>query len=682
MKILLTIFFYKVQYHFTKRKILFFLLPLLVIGIIVHMDVRAYKSSIAKEKNFEKLNYQHYDRLRADDELSSTVGLDFLFKESTLGILFKNTTISNELCANINKLNRIRIQNNLKGKSLSPVNLLFNFDFCWSILILFSLYSLYMGIDVFKSREYCRHLVSIVPVFKFYYSSLLSNLVIIVSVFIALTGISLAVIVLNGVNLSVTDINGLLSYVQVTVSVIFVFFSVGALIGAFQFKLHNKIALAVLSVFFLGFILPGFVTKLVDNNIPDISKNFKTELDGIELIIDFEDRIEKEYGKFDTSNMENERKIIESFWANECRQVLENEMKLENNLKESVSRFNDLAILTPVTFYLYTANEVSSKGYESFFKFHSYLHDVKKRFSRHYIDKRYYAERVGSKSFLEQEKVVYQAKSELPDNIGAGLVINFAYGLIFLTIAFFVNKKTLVRIESKSKFKAKNEPVALESGKILFLKLYRFKGLTDYIYGSLSGRTYPELKAKQHYDITLDAAGIPGNCGKIDFLYVCHPGDIPAELKVKDYFRFMSNLLGLSAGQKEEIKQEIQYGVSNNKTFEEMDIEEKGNIIFPVLKYCRKQVVLLAEDIAVNVSANFNVNLYNALEAWSENGAAVVYSTTSGKVTVNEEKKTGNIDYYDLPGWLTQVKFYRDVKLEEAMTNNKADEKLRSNERI
>lgn len=109
----------------------------------------------------------------------------------------------------------------------------------------------------------------------------------------------------------------------------------------------------------------------------------------------------------------------------------------------NIQFFYKLSLVFPTTFYHSTANEISSKGYKNFLEFFSYILNLKEKFGRFIIDKRYYSEDSKVISFVKADENMFYAQSRLPNYFWLGVALIFLYSIGLVFLSYFLFKKSL-----------------------------------------------------------------------------------------------------------------------------------------------------------------------------------------------------------------------------------------------
>jgi hypothetical protein len=93
----------------------------------------------------------------------------------------------------------------------------------------------------------------------------------------------------------------------------------------------------------------------------------------------------------------------------------------------------------PSTFYLSTANEISGKGYQNFIRFYQYIQNLKWKFIRFYIDKRYYSDSSKVESFIKGNENLFYSETFYPRCFlqGGQLTLLYIMGLFIVSYARF-----------------------------------------------------------------------------------------------------------------------------------------------------------------------------------------------------------------------------------------------------
>jgi hypothetical protein len=265
---------------------------------------------------------------------------------------------------------------------------------------------------------------------------------IVIFLFLFTAAISWLFLVFNNIKLTPNDYIHMAIYLGILMLMLVFFFTLGTIAGSFNSRFVGFVTL-VGSWFVLVFLVPGIVSAVTSRRADNMVSNYQLELEKLKILMDFEKRSYEEVGVTTEKNIGSVREQIESYMESGFKEVQAFEKKLEGEIARNIRHFQTLSSLFPSTFYLSTSDEISSKGYENFMDFFSRILELKEKFIRYYINKRYYANYSKVESFIKDNENLFYAKSRIPGVFFKGLLLNllFVVGLLYISYNRF--KKSL-----------------------------------------------------------------------------------------------------------------------------------------------------------------------------------------------------------------------------------------------
>lgn len=510
------------------------------------------KSSIQKESKFSEIQSKYFERTPSYDVYSRD-GIYSLFMPSATGWLFRNTIIPDDVIAKIDSVVRLNIQNNLKGKSLNPGNLIYNMDFSGIVFYILILLGMYYGYDSIHKKEFLKSLVSISPRKRIFPSLVIPKFIVFAIAFSLLFGSQIILVTIHGIELSKTDCLGLLGYFSASILMLLFFYAAGVIIGALGLN-GSKIVILMFTVWFsFVFIIPGAVISMNEDAFPDSIADYQTELNKYEVVTKFEKRAVEEHGEFDRSKIEVGRKVVEGYIKKDYKIIEEFEETLKTRIDSAISSFKNLAAYFPTTFYLMTGNEVSSKGYENFLHFYSFLQDLKRKFVRFFVDRTYYNDPKELVNFVkaDEKQNLYHAHSRLPKNFWKGVIINSVWVILLLLLGNFLFKRRMFPLlknpEETDEIKFKLFP----GDKITVIALPR-KANEPMVAEQIVNAFFGQAKSFKG-EILVDEVDL-NTKEKKNFLCLFHPDEFPEDIKTLDLLVFVKRRLKLTAEEFEGLK--------------------------------------------------------------------------------------------------------------------------------
>jgi ABC-type Na+ transport system ATPase subunit NatA/ABC-type transport system involved in multi-copper enzyme maturation permease subunit len=622
---------------FSKRNLLVLLLIYLLSFYFINIGIADYKGVAVKEEKFKKLESGDFERVKSYT-FYGLEGIDFVFSPSIAGILFKNTCIPSDLYANVNSIANLKIFCNYKGKSLFTVNYSGTWDFSMIILIFGSILVLFWGYETYHNKEYLKFLSSLATPGRIFCWLFVSRLILIILSLLFLALFVIIVLWINGITLVHSDYINILGYLLAGLVFLVFFFAAGCVIGFIRSKAVGIAAILVIWSVFI-FLFPGFVQTIVEENAVESTADYQAAIDKFKIITEFEKRSAKEYGgRFNGSKMELARKIIEGYWNDDNKDIEALEEGLKKEIEGNIDRYRKMAIFTPVTFYQLTGNEVSSRGYENFLEFYAYLQGMKRKFVRFYIDRSYYNDPRELVSFIKGDENVFRARSKLPKNFGAGVLINGIYILLLLGIGYLTFKRYMFHIPDKKMPGLKTLEPTIYSKKSLFI-VTDDQTTKNQLYNVLNGK-HKGFEGKvlvNDEDIIADPSK-----GLKSFVYLCHAEDIPGDIKVKHFVRFMQRLVKLSKKERARFYVEADLEEIESKRFEQLPMKVRGKLLFAAAQLRRSDCYVF-NDFARGMTIDFLVNMRDEFSRIKEETkAAIIYLTPDYLLA----KKTADITIF------------------------------------
>lgn len=633
-----------------KRNIIIFLLILLLSLYYVNKGIDNHKRTLEISKEFQDVESILFEALLNYAQYSSH-GINLLFIPDIAEIFFTNTGKVSELTAKIDSVTTLNIRNDCKSVFLFKEKYLVPMDFSGMMLLIFSLLTLFYGYDSLRDKGYLKFLTSLTSHKKVFFFVIAARFILIAFSFIFIFVSMFILFPLKNVSIPAYVLVNLSGYLLAALLMMLFFFLAGVTIGNIRSKTAGVTAIIFAWLIFL-FLIPGALNTFITEGAENMTSNYKTELDKLNIASGFEKRMEKQLGEYSKDKVVDFRQIWEEFFNTEYKMVEETEENHKRKLIENIERYNRLSIFTPTTFYYLACGETSSRGYGNFIRFYTYLQDLKYKFARFWIDRVYFNNPKDMVNFVKGDENLFHGTSHLPGNFGMGVIINFAYILLLMVISYFHFKTYLYRPEVKRTVKEKNLPIILSKGDLVVMILYHGNhGYNDHLFNILAGHTniYNEdLK------IEIDSVDLTGNQIKQDFLYLCHPDKLPQDIKAIDFIVFVLKFVKPGKKEKGKILEALKTEPFKSKTWDQLESVDKGRVFLSVLPFFKHNIFLL-DDVAFDMPVDYIFELNEVMKKWAESGAAVIYLTTESEVNVKRYKASLDRDVDKLEGWSSMV---------------------------
>jgi hypothetical protein len=543
-----------------------------------------------KVQQFNQVQDNYFKSIRNYDEYAR-YGIIMLFIPAAPSILFQNTTVPFDVTAKVTSVITVQIINNLKGKSIYTGFKLGNTDFSRIVIFLISLLALWYGYESFHTRGYLMSLNTRWSAVKVIISIGLSRFILLVSAFLIMAVCILLFITARGVQLNGNDYKVLSGYLLVTLIMLLFFFIAGLIIGTIP-----SVLISVSSIFctliLMTYIVPGLLGSITGDYFPDSSKDYRAEMDKSKIVSDFEKGSRKEHGEFDPNDMEKERMIIEDYKKHVFPKIKSRELQLMSEIKAAVDRTNKLAILTPTTFYLYTCNEVSSKGYASFLKFYRYVVEMWEKFVNFWIDQVFYKGKV-LVNFLKIKgnNNIFKSRCHLPDLFLIGLLYNLGICIILIIACFYRFTRWLHPLPKKvSAF----DDLVLDfhRGETHVIDVYRQEFIDQFL------NRFQGKDRVLKWQVTINGKNIDGS-EKQDFFLIPNIKEVPGDIKVKNLFKLYKSWFKPSSKTTGEVLAEIG-NQSLEKKFAKLEDIEKASVLLILARMVETKIYIL-KDFAFGV---------------------------------------------------------------------------------
>lgn len=641
-----------------KKEITLWILITILLALITLQHTNQHLQIPQKNKKFIKIQKTYLNRTHNYDRYGKD-GVNIVYVSSANSILFCNTIIPTDLVSNINAIIKLDIQNNLKGHSTEPINLFLKLDFSLIVLLVFTLMALYYGWESLQNKEYLKFLSNNRKCLRLFTLIMTVRFILFAAAYLVSFGISMALISLKGVHFTSYDWTGLAGFLLVTVIMLLFFFQLGGLLSVVRFRKTSGKRIFVawfLSVFVITYMIHSFVP----GKALDINNHYQAELDKFETIINFEKKAKEIYGKFDKNKIEIARIVIENYWNNDFKQIQAIEKRLKELIKDYINRYRRTAILAPITFYILTGNEMSSRGYENYIQLYNYLLEMRRKFFRFWIDRVYYHDPRLLVSFIKTNENIFKGRSYLPENFLTGICINMGYCLILFIVSYFLFKRNFFHLSDK-------DISVLEDGAKIDLpkeKLKVFKTKSDHLnqffFSILSGEKKAFIKKEMtslSYLVQTVKYGKNSNQNtKNCFFYLCQHEHFPGELRVRDFISFYCHWERLPKDSRDSILSHDKLKKILQKTFNQLENQEGFDIILTLL-LLKEHPFYLINDITAGMPINCSIELKEHMELLSKKGALIIFLTTTDMVDSygNKSKRC----FEDGTAWLEMVEVHK-----------------------
>ncbi len=648
MRTFISFFILEFKRFFGKRNIIIILLLLFFSLVFIQSGINEYKSILNRKDKF-----QEYERTKVSEYINYSLyggyGIRMLFVPAPISAFFTNSGVLSETTSYIDSGERLKIYKQLKGKNIFDLKKFGFTDFSGIILFFGSLLALFYGYETFSSSEYLKFLSTISTKFKVFYSMLVARILMMLLLFLVITGSAYMLIRLN--DLAVPLDKYVFAFALSLFLVLLAFFSLGTIIGTMKSRVTGIIAL--LSCWFvLLYFVPTAVNTYIAGRADLITPLYQLEMDKLKVLMGFEKKALEKAGKAKQGPKadDSERERVSNYWNNEFVNIQGLEENMQKQMEANISLSHKLSMFFPSTFYFSVTNEISSRGYENLIDFYTRVRKLKHDFVRFYIDKSYFSNFTEVESFVKKDENVFSAQSRLPRNFIAGVSVNFFYVLGLCWLTFYRFNRSLFMLCKNEAPNSKPRNMKMKKGqlKIMVSEGELFK---NQLFNLCSGEIKEFARKGFSGKISIDDVDITVEKNREDFLYLCHPEDIPGDIIASDFLAFTRRL---TRGEKNgrNTKAVIK------KKFSKLKHHEKGGIMLAALGMIRSPIYLI-HDIARGMPIEFTVQLKKTMDALKEEGTLVLYLTPDELINIQSIKKGQKV--YESTTWCQLVDHYKGL---------------------
>lgn len=625
---------------FCKRNLRIAAVILLLLGIFIQDGVNVHKKTLDKIKPF-----QETEQLKVEQYVLITqygaYGIRMMQVPAPFSILFTNSGVYDQLESNVDVGERLNIYTSFKDQRIfsEPGGFM---DFCGLLLLCGSILGLLYGYDRFRHTEALKFLSGLGNPRAIFYSAVVTRVVLFNLFLIFLASLSLLVGLANGFNLYGPTF---LSYLYVLCPVTTFFVVVGCAAGNAKKKSNGLMFL--LGFFFVSiFLVPWGINKIARINADSLVSNYKTEMEKLKFIMNFEAKFLKEIGVFKSGEEapEEVKKLIQSYIDNEYKKIVKIEAAAKKRLTEKIDDFQLIATLFPTTFYFSTGYEISSRGYDSLIDFYSYNQKIKEGFFKKYIFRKYYKPTKELESYIQGDENLFYAKS--------GTAGNFLYGqlitLIYILIALGMGDKMYYRAlypKTVKKDAFNDIHIPLQKGKIITIET-TCTPFIDEIGNVLDGKT-KDFTGK----ISLDGQDITPN-EKYSTVNLCNHAAFPPCIPVNKLVTFFKYTLGLTPEQANTLAPRTIHDSGKPLMYKDLGNFEKARLLLRAAMFSNARVFIFHDFFAGLPSGNFS-DLAGMMKELTGRGAVII-DVVRGNGVISNPDYHATI-HFDGNGYLARV---------------------------
>jgi hypothetical protein len=637
MRTFKTFFILEFKRFFGKRNGTIILLLLLLSLIFIQNGISEYNNILTQKEKFQELEKTRVSRY-FNYRVYGTYGFRMLFVPAPITVFFNKSGVITDMTSFIDSGERLNIYTPLQGRNVFNLKKWGLSDFSGIIMFFASLMALFYGYETLNNDEYLKFLSTVTHARKVFISLLLSRIILIVLLFLIITSAGFLLLVINGLYVPLNKY--MLSFLLLILLISIFFFVLGTAFSTVRSKITGLTT--ILSIWFiLLFIIPTIINSYIANKADFITPLYRMEMEKFKILSDFEKRsIEKEGvftpGKQPTDSIKN---MMHDGLNNEFVRIMALEEDMRNQMKKNISLYQGLSMLFPSSFYVSANNEISSRGYDNLIEFYRHVHSLKREFTKFIFDKVYFSNFSKVESFLkdDKDKNVFDGQSQLPEYFVAGLLITICYIVFFILFSYRRYQKRLFSLHESGE--STSSPL-----NNLDMKKGQFKVLVS------EGDLY-KIHLFNRFSFSEEGA-------RKEFLYVCHPENIPGDIKAGDFFFFVKRLMQITGRENMDIRLPPAIKAITGKKFGALKNHEKGELILSILRL-KGKTIYLVHDAARGMPIEFTVQLKERMHQLKEAGALVLYLTPDELINVQSIKKGHGL--YESSTWCQLVDHYKGL---------------------
>jgi ABC-type transport system involved in cytochrome c biogenesis ATPase subunit len=641
--------------RFFSRRNIFLLLVLLVLSIYgTQQGIKERKQILNNREEFKKLESTLFNKIRNYSKYSSDGFKIFLIPGSP-SVFFSNPVFLSELSARINSITILDIGSNCKGGLILRGNSPFTQRFDNVVRVLASLLILFLGFEIMRKKEFLRSLSSQWCKFGVFITISFSVTILFILCLLVIFACCIGLTVLQGILLTTADIKGLLISLPPMILKLLFFFFFGAILGSIRSKYTGIPGLLAVWIIFI-FIYPAVVNSYIENKSHEITSAYKADSGKLSIMTNFEKRAEKVDGKYKDNTDEGRRKVAEKFWEKDRKEIEAVDERLKQEISQLIDEYNTLSLFTPTTFYTNTCDEVSSRGYQSYLDFFTYLQDLRSKFVRFWIERVYYHDQEVLVNFVTNDENLFYSKSRVPKKYWTGVFFNLGIVILLAAISYLLFKRSLEHVSAKEIKELGKVDLDLDKGelKIWLTQKEHFKKV---LFNMFSGISAGLFKKGFKGELYFDGADTADGKFKNNFVYICHADELPGDIKVIDLLTFYVGWNQLPATELEKHLNNEELGKILKKPISELEKHEKFEVSMGLLNMSKSDIYFI-NNIASGMPMTCSVKLLNKMEELQSN-ALVIFLITPGEVNMSSIPGGGYFEEDDI--WINLVKSAKRV---------------------
>lgn len=655
MRTFRSIFKFETRGFLDKQNVIALVLLLVLALGLTQYGVYKFKKSLTQKEIFqqvEKKKIEYFFNYR----IMGLHGFRLILLPNPIGIFFINSVPVSDITALVDAVDRLNLYKSVKGEKIFGFKKDWFTDFSGIILFFGSLLGLLYGFVSFLYKEHLKLLSSFTGKVKLFWLVFLSRAILLSLLLFFVTGCAVCLVLVNGILLPI-DRYLLIFFIKIILTTLF-FFTLGTVFSTCR-KLIFGIAISLICWLASLFIVPTVLNIIIDSASKNITPIYQLEIEKLKIVMDFEKQVLDKIGvsKVGDEKTPIRQNLILGYKDNELKKILSLEENMIEQMSEIISLHQKLSIFFPTTSYLSVNNEISSSGYENLILFYKQVKKIKKDFFEYFMKKVYFSNYSKVEPYLKGEETVHHAQPRLPGFFPLGILVTLLWISSLLMISYYRFKKNLFLLPKKEKKTIKEKILELKPGQF-YSWLIIGNLLNNQLYNLLSGQT-KELK-KKAYQLKVAINGSQLNTAnkKQNFLYLCHPSDLPGHTRVCAFLQLVMDLLNVPEKKRNEIIKKYHLKDFLKKRFSQLHIDETGRVFLALLDMNPFDIYLI-NDITRAMFMDFAVKLDERMDQLCNDGALVLFLTTDAPLTVKKSKE--GTYFYDYYSWRQNVRTWRDA---------------------
>ena len=434
------VFAFEGKNFLSKKNFIIFFAFFILLSAFSWEGISDYKTIEESKKPFQEMEKEKVS-LFIHYTLYGIRGVRLLLMPSPISVIFNNSEVYNGMTAKVDTGEGLYLYNSFNGKDLFALLSGYT-DFSGLMLLLGCFLALIYGYFATQNKGYLKLLVDIYGKNKIILSIILSRIILLNLALLVISGLSLLCLLAVGINIANVFF---LAFAIELILVVTIFLLIGAIGGSLKKKISQLTVLTVVS-FALLLVIPWLVQKFVYMEAAkSITPIYEFEYKKLKVIMTLEKRLFKRFGVWNSGKPAPEaiKSAIQKGLDVEYKKLREYENERLEDIYKRIKAYQAIAAIFPSTFYMSVNKELSSKGFQNFIDFYKYAYEMKYKFIKFYIEKKFYNPypKTGVEPFFKGDENIFEAQSQLPYTfwMGNGLMLLYIISLLVTLHKLHVN---------------------------------------------------------------------------------------------------------------------------------------------------------------------------------------------------------------------------------------------------